>query len=237
MNTNLHKNTENRLQLSLLDIKDIRDETCITDTIQVLMNNASYRVLLYLALLGTLIKLYDNIMDWKLIRKDTVTYDYTTELLKYCMITICTLTFLTDSGSVYGILALHILCLKNNEHGFDEPFFNIGIVYVGLVALYHLQKEGITMKNMLELIGLACIGYMETLLFKEEISDIKITTRIFVVFILILFVYLDISGFYSVFSKNVVQLFVCGIFYLGTDIMMNIYLYFMHPTKYINLKM
>lgn len=221
----------------ILQIKDIQSDTCITDFIQLLLHNKDYLVFIFLALLGTFIKLYDNLNDWNLLDSISNPYKkYLPESLKFIMIIISTATFMIDSGSVYGILALHCLCLKNEEHGFDDSFFNIGILFVSLVAIFNVYNYGITNQNIIELLVLACIGYMETLLFREEISDVKITTRIFVVFILIMIVYLDITKYYSVFSQNVIQLFVCGIFYLGTDILMNIWLFIMEPQKYNKIK-
>ena len=88
----------------------------------------------------------------------------------------------------------------------------------------------------MELSILACIGYLETILFQEEISDVKFVTRFFVTVILVIFVCLDIFGYFSIFSKNIIQLFVCGIGYLTMDLIMNMYLFFMEPSLYYQLK-
>ena len=212
----------------------IHEDTCLTDIFYIIKNNNTYLVYILLAILGTVIKLYDNIFDWKLKSYQNPLF---IESLKYIMISVSTLTFLLDSESVFGIIALHILCLKTDNHGFDDPFFTCGIGFLFLFAVYHIStKRGISIKNTVEFILLAIIGYSETLLFKEEISDIKLTTRIFVVFILSCTILLDIFSYFKLFTHNIIQLFICGVFYLSTDIIMNIWLYVFDMDTYNTLK-
>lgn len=224
----------------------IKPETCITDIIYIIHSNKNLQVLIYLFFLGLFIKLYDNTNDWKQklnIKKN----ELVNEMLKYILIFLSSITFMKDPGAVVGILAVHILCLHSYDHGFDDPFFIVGIGFLSVFAMINViyyslskytdnkQSYGLG-KNLIELIILACIGYSETILFKEEISDVKFVTRFFVTCILLIFVCLDLFGYFSLFSKNIIQLFVCGIGYLSMDLFMNVYLFFMEPYIYNQLK-
>lgn len=231
----------------------IHPETCITDIIHIIYSNVEGQVLILLFLLGFIIKLYDNINDWNRqittqscnpkLKIAIINESIINEILKYTLIFISTITFIKDPGAVVGILAVHVLCLHSYEHGFDDPFFIVGIGFLSIFAIIHMiynifrnKKSHYSKNNIVELSILACIGYLETILFQEEISDVKFVTRFFVTLILVIFVCLDIFGYFSIFSKNIIQLFVCGIGYLTMDLIMNMYLFFMEPSIYYQLK-
>jgi len=165
------------------------------------------------------LKLYDNIIDWNL-----EVNDYFKEVIKFALIILPTVTFLIDLNSIYGTLFLHLFSYFDNPHGLDTIFFQVGMNLVILVSIVNFIYNKISLKNLFEMTLVGCVGYAEANLFEEEWSVLKIITRVLVMISLFTILTLHFSKYFVFFSRNVIQLMICGIGYLGVDLLMILYI-------------
>jgi hypothetical protein len=197
----------------------ISEETFIDDILNyVRMKQYKSHILLFFC--AVLLKIYDNIIDWKL-----NVSEYQKELIKFSLIILPTIAFLVDLNAIYGTFFLHLFSYFDNPHGLDTVFFQVGMSFVVLVSIINFLYNQITFKNFMEMIFVSFIGYMEANLFEEEFSTLKIFVRLLVIMGLFCITFLHFSNNLVVFSKNVIQLMICGIGYLGIDLIMIVYIF------------
>ena len=197
------------------------EETFIEDILKMFYFSKDLKSYIFMGLLGGVLKLYDNILDWNI----PVT-NYIHEWLKAFIIIFTTIAFLFDLNAVYGLLCFQIFNFNSKIHGIDTDFFHMGMIMVCFVSFVNFLINKITLRNFMELAIFAFMGYCESLLFSEEVSDSKFLVRFFVVLGGIVLVLLDLTGILKIFSKNIVQIMVLGIFYILMDLGMIVGTYF-----------
>lgn len=191
------------------------EETFIEDVLKLFYFSKDLKSYVFMGLLGGILKLYDNIIDWEI----PIT-NYVHEWLKATIVIFTTIAFLFDLNAVYGLLCFQIFNFNSKIHGIDTDFFHMGMIMVCMVSFLNFIVNKITLRNFIELAAFALIGYCESLLFSEEVSDSKFLVRFFVVIGGIVLVLLDLTGILKIFSKNIVQIMVLGIFYILVDLAM-----------------
>lgn len=191
------------------------EETFIEDVLKMFYFSKDLKSYVFMGLLGGVLKLYDNIIDWGI----PIT-NYIHEWLKATIVIFTTIAFLFDLNAVYGLLCFQILNFNSKIHGIDTDFFHMGMMMVCAVSALNFMVNKITLRNFVELSAFALIGYCESILFSEEVSDSKFLVRFFVVIGGIVITLLDLTGILKVFSKNIIQIMVLGIFYILVDLAM-----------------
>lgn len=197
------------------------EETFIEDVLKMFYFSKDLKSYVFMGLLGGVLKLYDNIIDWGI----PIT-NYVHEWLKAFIVIFTTIAFLFDLNAVYGLLCFQIFNFNSKIHGIDTDFFHMGMIMVCVVSFVNFLVNKITLRNFMELAIFAFMGYCESLLFSEEVSDSKFLVRFFVVLGGIVLVLLDLMGILKIFSKNIVQIMVLGIFYILMDLGMIVGTYF-----------
>lgn len=191
------------------------EETFIEDVLKMFYFSKDLKSYVFMGLLGGVLKLYDNIIDWGI----PIT-NYVHEWLKATIVIFTTIAFLFDLNAVYGLLCFQIFNFNSNIHGIDTDFFHMGMMMVCAVSVVNFLVNKITLRNFVELSAFALMGYCESLLFSEEVSDSKFLVRFFVVIGGIVITLLDLTGILKIFSKNIIQIMVLGIFYILVDLAM-----------------
>lgn len=208
---NIPAPTDSHIRLS----SSFSEETFIEDVLKMFYFSKDLKSYVFMGLLGGVLKLYDNIVDW-----DVPVTNYIHEWLKATIVVFTTIAFLFDLNAVYGVLCFQIFNFKSKIHGIDTDFFHMGMMMVCAVSFLNFLVNKITLRNFIELGAFALMGYCESLLFSEEVSDSKFLVRFFVVIGGIVITLLDLTGILKVFSKNIIQIMVLGIFYILMDLAM-----------------
>lgn len=199
----------------------LSEETFIEDILKLFYFSKDLKSFVFIGILGVLLKLYDNIIDWEI----PIT-NYIHEWFKSSIVIVTTITFLFDLNAVYGLLCFQIFNFNSKIHGIDTDFFHMGMILVSIIGIINFFVNRITLRNFIELSFFALIGYCESLFFTEEVSDSKFFVRFFIVIGGIFITLLDLTGILKLFSKNIIQIIVCGIFYIVTDLCMIMFAYF-----------
>ena len=197
----------------------LSEETFIDDIFD-FIHMKKYKSHILLFCCAVLLKLYDNIIDWKL-----DVNEYIKEYIKFSLIILPTVAFLIDLNAIYGTLFLHLFSYFDSPHGLDTLFFQVGMNFVILVSIINFIYNKISFKNVLEMLLVSLIGYIEANLFEEELSILKIIVRLSVILGLFGILLLHFTNILVLFSRNIIQLMICGIGYLGMDLIMIMYMF------------
>lgn len=201
----------------------LSEETFIDDIFNSI-NMKKYKSHILLFFCAILLKIYDNIIDWNL-----NVSDYIKESIKFSLIILPTVAFLIDLNAIYGTLFLHLFSYFESPHGLDTVFFQVGMNFVILVSIINFIYNKISLKNFLEMVLVGFVGYIEANFFEEEFSLLKMLVRLFVIVGLFAILILHFTNMFVLFSKNMIQLMICGIGYLGIDLIMLMYMF--NPLK------
>lgn len=180
----------------------------------------AYKIYILLFLSASLLKVYDNILDWNIDISNTWK-----EFLKMSIVILATITFLTDLNAIYGCFFLHAFYFFSDTHGVDNDYFKVGFYFVTILSILNLFISRISTKTLFEMMIIGCIGYLESIWFQQEFSIEKVIIRIITFVVLCSVSLAHLTNRLRLLSDITIKLMVCGIGYLGTDLFMMSTLY------------
>lgn len=131
---------------------------------------------IYPLILGVVTKVYDDIVD--------VGFDIPADVVSILQSLIIFFFTLTAFGDFYFSFACLVVCSVNS--GFDNPFWKSFFPICVLLTVINLPNAGrwVLLKMFIALFPLAAIlfgAYLEELVFPEEVSPLKLVSRVIMV--------------------------------------------------------